>query len=329
MAFYHNKLVTPPSINPPSVLEDIIVGLRNLQTEGIGSEEAFDVIDIDTEVTILPSEIFTIESIDSPVLDTSINIIINTIDTEESLSEHIIGQAIQPIIPNSITSLDYISQPILGQDQFVGISDGISIYDLEKVSVGTVIWPNESSIITDSILSSENFEYYYLINPNEIISAENVSTDNNVVPVVLANYRYWRIYITDTENNMQSAGLNEITLLASGNPLPKTGTATADSWYQPIPYPPGNAIDDSLQSKWWTNNVSSNHWLQYDHGSVLGANEIEITVPDEIYYYERPTDFIIQGSSDGLSWDNLREEVNYVWSITNTYNGTHTESFML
>jgi len=87
--------------------------------------------------------------------------------------------------------------------------------------------------------------------------------------------------------------------------------ATASSMYSTtVGYHPMNTVDDKYQTYWLGGAQREFWWIKYDAGEVRGIDKVNI-----IWYssYYIPTDYDIQISDDGSTWENVYS------NLTGTY----------
>ncbi len=80
----------------------------------------------------------------------------------------------------------------------------------------------------------------------------------------------------------------------------------------------GNAFDTDNSTYWRSSNTSS-HWVKMDFGNSFNVNSYSIKVDSS----EKPSDWVFEGSIDGINWSLLDTRTN----ITIADNGTSTFSF--
>lgn len=123
-------------------------------------------------------------------------------------------------------------------------------------------------------------------------------------------YRYWRIYVQINDGDATYMSLAEIELRGSigGADLTTSSTPTTQSSLF-SGYPASNTVDNNTsQSSIWLNNYTDppvNHWCRYDLGSPQTVAQVAM-YPQSDALPRAPKDFIIQGSSDGTSFTDVK-----------------------
>jgi len=134
------------------------------------------------------------------------------IASEESVSIPSVGYGQSIYNVGDIIAPRFISQPIVGNTQFISIPDSVAIYDKEKVSIPTYTLPQPAYTLPDSILTAEilptdsyiilpitpagilTAEIFstavmaYGVNPDSILSVESLSVDS-----IIEQPLYWDI----------------------------------------------------------------------------------------------------------------------------------------
>lgn len=136
--------------------------------------------------------------------------------------------------------------------------------------------------------------------------------------MALTAYSKYRILITRSGASAANAPgyciFNEIRMYAStdgtGTSLLTGGTATAsDTLASNVA---ANAFDNNAATFWESSNTAAaSRWIRYDLPSAVTVRSVYLSAT--AYPNEVPRDFIIQGSNDGTTWENISTLVD--WSI--------------
>lgn len=130
-----------------------------------------------------------------------------------------------------------------------------------------------------------------------------------IIPVA---YKYYRLYITKSKVNPNYRGLNTFSLYdtvdASTTDLCLGAAATASSSYA-ANTTADKAIDGN-PSTYWESAYSDRQpeWLSVELPEAKLVRAFKTS--NTSYPAETPSDFILQGSQDGLSWTDLYKEDN-------------------
>jgi len=114
-----------------------------------------------------------------------------------------------------------------------------------------------------------------------------------------------------------------------GSDIVVDGTPTADSYYSAT-YSPDKACDKTTGSFWYAYETDLPHWWIYDWGAGVTKvfTKVSIQSPNANEY--NPTEFLIQGSILGASWDTLKTVTGETtWSAleTKTYTFANTTGY--
>lgn len=131
-------------------------------------------------------------------------------------------------------------------------------------------------------------------------------------------YNRYRLYITRSRDDLTYFSVEELELYesidSSTENLSIGATATSSS-NQSSSFLPKNAIDGKLNTCWESASSADPQWLMITLPSAKLVRSFKMKVVT--YPGEAPRDFILQGSNDGVNWDNLHVEVgNLELSIT-------------
>lgn len=146
-------------------------------------------------------------------------------------------------------------------------------------------------------------------------------------------YRYIRLYCTDNNSPDPAIVIGEIEMF-KGIYRPEdrpeyerydscvSGTASADSIVN-AHWSAANAFDDgsAQYSSWASDGNITDHWVKYDFGEnndvIIGKVIVYSFVDHTSWHNYTPTSFLIQASTDDISWDTLESVENVTW----TYSG--------
>lgn len=138
-------------------------------------------------------------------------------------------------------------------------------------------------------------------------------------PGPAAAHDFWRIYITEADNDGPYISLSEMQFAStvSGAALPVSsadgsastvGAIYSDSYSGS--YPGGNAFDGA-GGTFWATGSGSTHWLGYHFPSPVTVNEVRITARSPDTFGQSPKAFTVQSSDDGIRWANE-------WAVANS-----------
>lgn len=116
----------------------------------------------------------------------------------------------------------------------------------------------------------------------------------------------WRLLISAGNGN-PNISIAELALSPSsaGFNCAIGGVATANSTFSPT-YQPGYALDGNNVTRWAAKGTDSlPYWLRVDMTAARVINQIQIRAAvDGGPFTDQPRDFIVQSSTDGMTWDN-------------------------
>lgn len=141
----------------------------------------------------------------------------------------------------------------------------------------------------------------------------NVTIQENPGPV---GFRHYRIYMTENNGDASFFMLQEVqfaTEPGGANIITSemANTATASDVYNNASYPASKAFDgvEGVQGNLWlsASGTSTPSWVAIDLGTNFNVTELRIFTGDEDIAVPRaPTNFIVQGSEDGLTWTDVK-----------------------
>lgn len=164
-------------------------------------------------------------------------------------------------------------------------------------------------------------KYYYRI--GIVRGNEEVFSDELIVSTsAMKSYRYLRIYITANNGSFYLA-INEIEMFTAGSNIDETNPTQAETAASASQF---STIDDSRAFKAFDNNfgllnnwvVGTDYagqyeavrypaWIAYNFGVVKDIDRIKIYPQPRSDIVDRaPKDFIIQGSDDNLTWNDIK-----------------------
>lgn len=131
-------------------------------------------------------------------------------------------------------------------------------------------------------------------------------------------YRYWRIYFQAVVGS-DRVYIAEIELRGSvgGSDLTTPSTPATASTYE-FGYGPEKAIDNNIYSPFfWVTpyDVTTNQWACFDMASAVVVAQVAIMPAVNAC----PKDFIIQGSSDGVNFTDVKAFTNVTGWTNNTW----------
>lgn len=213
-------------------------------------------------------------------------------------------------------------------------SDGVKIYKhTESFDVTTL------PVVYKEVTSSSNFYedldvvegqiYFYMLSC--FLGEREVFTECfQVSTSIVQSYRYLRIYITanngDTYTSLQEI---EISSTVGGNDITTPSTPASQSSYfgdhiaVASKLVDNNFIEYQL-SVWVTDGTSAPHWVSFDLASIRELVELRMWPQNYSGGAARaPKDFIIQGSNDNLTWNDIKAFSNvtdWVEGVGKTFN---------
>ena len=166
---------------------------------------------------------------------------------------------------------------------------------------------------------------YYVCVSSVKNGVEKIGNEVQVSTSIVQSYRYLRIYITanngDTYTSLQEI---EISSTVGGNDITTPSTPASQSSYFAI----ANAVASKLVdnnfieyqlSVWVTNGTSAPHWVSFDLASIRELAELRMWPQNYSGGAARaPKDFIIQGSNDNLTWNDIKAFSNVTGWIAGT-----------
>lgn len=136
-------------------------------------------------------------------------------------------------------------------------------------------------------------------------------------------YRYWRIYITANNGDIDYTGYEEIELRGAvgGVDLTNASTPVTESSYDPAGPYPGSKTVDNVELNPWLSNIGTPppHWVRYDLLSTQGVAQIAIR-PVPFGASRAPKNFIVQGSNDGTVFKDIKTFSGITAWTNNTFN---------
>lgn len=140
----------------------------------------------------------------------------------------------------------------------------------------------------------------------------------------MAAYRYWRIYVTANNGNATTA-ISELELRTSfgGSDTTTPSTPAYQSTYYGVNSSTAakavNNIQGSGSNSWVSDGSALPQWIYYDLGTAQDIQEVQMYCePGGTGTARAPKDFLIQGSSDALSWITQRTITNATGWVDNT-----------
>jgi hypothetical protein len=130
----------------------------------------------------------------------------------------------------------------------------------------------------------------------------------------MVSYRYWRVQALGVQSGTNFA-LAEIEMRATigGADQCVGGTAIASTTFAGSAA--SNAFDNSI-STWWATLSGShiNGWIGYDFGTPVEVLELSLTARNDSGFSQSPTTFVVEGSSDNITWDGIKLYTAATWT---------------
>jgi hypothetical protein len=140
-----------------------------------------------------------------------------------------------------------------------------------------------------------------------------------------ATARYWRIYITENNGDAYTS-IQEVELRGTlgGVDLTTPSTTTdASSFYAPGFNSSSKLVDDSMavDTGPWVSDTGLvvPHWVSFDFGSLKEIRELAVYPQNGAAYVGRaPKAFIVQTSTDGVTWADKKTFSNVTGWVAGT-----------
>ena len=153
---------------------------------------------------------------------------------------------------------------------------------------------------------------------------EKISDEIVLTTSASISYRYLRIHITETVSEIAFAAIQEVEIaaVAGGPDLTTPNTpVTASSLYS-YDFGPQCVVDNNFTGQstgYWLSGYFQNfpQWLSIDFGDPIDIAELRIWPQyAEGALPRSPKNFIVQGSNDGMIWENIKEFSNVLdWQV--------------
>lgn len=171
---------------------------------------------------------------------------------------------------------------------------------------------------------------YYVCVSSVKNGVEKIGNEVQVSTSIVQSYRYLRIYITanngDTYTSLQEI---EISSTVGGNDITTPSTpASQSSYFGDHIAVASKLVDNNFieyrLSVWVTDGTSAPHWVSFDLASIRELAELRMWPQNYSGGAARaPKDFIIQGSNDNLTWNDIKAFSNvtgWVEGVGKTFN---------
>ena len=156
----------------------------------------------------------------------------------------------------------------------------------------------------------EGADYYYRV----VAWRDGVSKVSSEISIKAASnaYRYYRIYITANMGGLDGySELQEIELATSAGGVDVTtpATQTNQSSYF-ASRTAAKLVDNDFtwgEAIWTSANQTFPQWVSFDLGGQIKIAELRIYPTFEPWHKRAPKDFIVQGSNNGTTWEDIKE----------------------